>query len=114
MAFLKFRLENTTERSTPVPIAAAASQPSLRRQKDDVQHDSPRRFRSLTSSDNRLPSTPSTIDGEKVCEHDRGAPRVDITARCGRRVGIHQPDETMNSKHVWPKNRQLRQFRRGY
>ncbi|KAJ5240506.1 uncharacterized protein N7469_002097 [Penicillium citrinum] len=113
MAFLKFRLENTRERSAPVPIAAAVSQPSSRQQNGDVQHDSPRRLRDQASSDERIPITPSASHAGKICEHDLGVPELDLTARCSRRLGIHQPDEITHSKHVGPKNRQWRQLRRG-
>lgn len=100
MAFLKFKLEDTTERSAPVPIAAAVSQPSSRRESDGVQHDSPRMFRGQAFSAERLPITSSETHAGEVCEHDLGAPRVDLTARYRRRLGIHQPDEIMNSHHV--------------
>ncbi|KAJ5715228.1 uncharacterized protein N7483_012409 [Penicillium malachiteum] len=102
MSFLKFRLENTSERSAPVPIAAAVSQPSSRRQNDGVQHALPGRFHGQASSDERLPISPSATHTGKGREHHMGAPKVDFTARRSRRLGIHQPDEIMNSKHSHP------------
>ena len=100
MAFLRFKLENMSERSGPVPIAAAVPQPPSRRENDGMQHDSPRMFPGQAFSTERLPITSSETHAGEVCEHDLGAPRVDLTARYRRRLGIHQPDEIMNSHHV--------------
>lgn len=61
MSFIKFKLDSATERSAPIPIAAAVPRTSSRWRDGHVQDESPREVSSQESSVERICSTPSAI-----------------------------------------------------